>query len=313
MATGILALDGAEAGLPRLGDALFWLAAAAYAPLALLLVLAVARGRARFEFPFFAVTAAGDVLAVVLVQRRHTAAAAVLGAVDLGLWVALLAPAAARLRARARPRGDWLLLVVSTQSLAALAATLATRSAGGVLRPLALALLVLGVVLYAVVAVVLVPRVRALRRAGAEGDDWILLGALAISAVAADRCALAEHHADRLVDISIGLWSVALTWLPLLLAAERVRLRTRLRAARAGARSWSRVFPLGMLAAATFAVATLLHAQALRDVAIGFFGVALATWSLTLAGAALNVRGARSAARPAPARRRRRGTASRSG
>jgi hypothetical protein len=112
------------------------------------------------------------------------------------------------------------------------------------------------------------------------GDQWIAGGAAAISALACATLARATGS-GALADASVAACIVALAWLPALAAGELRRPR----AGRVG-RRWSTVFPLGMYAAMSFAVARVAHLPAARAFALGWTVVAAVAW-LAVAAAAL--------------------------
>jgi hypothetical protein len=255
MATSVVALDLGSAGLPGPSGALLALAGLGW------LALLATGGLFRAVAGIPATAALGSGLAA------HGRLAWPLLAFAGLLW-AWRAPSL--VRPPARVTGTGLLPVVATQSLAVLAADLGWPAA------VPLALLCGGAVGY----VVLIARFDSGELTRGDGDQWIAGGAAAISALA---CAtLAKVTASGpLADASVAAWLVALAWLPLLAAGE-------LRHPRAGriGRRWSTVFPLGMYAAMSFAVARVAHVPAARAFARGWTVVAALAW-LAVAAAAL--------------------------
>jgi Voltage-dependent anion channel len=116
------------------------------------------------------------------------------------------------------------------------------------------------------------------------GDHWIAGGVAAISALA---CATLARTigSGPLSDASVAAWIVALVWLPVLAAGELRRPR----AGRIG-RRWSTVFPLGMYAAMSFAVARVAHLPAARAFARGWTVVAALAWLAVTAAALAQAR-----------------------
>lgn len=113
-----------------------------------------------------------------------------------------------------------------------------------------------------------------------RGDHWITGGALGISALAAAKIAavgdaLGILEGVALKDIAAGLWVLAMLWLLVLLGAEARWPRLRY-----DARRWSTVFPLGMYAAGSFAVAAVAHAGAITSFARVSVWVALTAWAI---------------------------------
>lgn len=280
MATGIVSIAAVSAGRHALSWALFACAAAAW--VGLVLAFAVQRPFVLHALAtpqgcvgFFTFTAAGDVLAARAAAAGWTGPAFGLWIADGTAWLVLLA-ALGRALALGRDwsaRGDWLLVVVSTQSLAVVGAELAERGAVVSARLPALALFALGLALYPPIALAAAARVR---RASFRPDDWILMGALAISSLAGSQL-VHLHELPHTVDLAV--WAAACAWVPLLALLE-LRAVPRLRYE---ARRWSAVFPLGMLASASFAVDR-------TGVGEAFFWIALVAWAATAVGAALQLR-----------------------
>jgi tellurite resistance protein TehA-like permease len=264
MATGIVALALRDAGLAALSWALAALGAAAW--LALLAILFCAEAwtgsSAQRALERFAFVAATSVLASLAPAPGIAVCLLVLAT---GAWCTFLPGAIATqfgpagARARQEARGSWLLAAVGIESLAVTAAEVGRRYGGHAIILLAGLWWLLGLCVYAALVRILLPPL--LRRTGVDeltGDHWILMGALAISALASGRvyAAIAARRLDPgLLPIlhagSIACWVGAVCWLPLLAAAESRggRDRFQYRVPR-----WSTVFPLGMLAAASHAL-----------------------------------------------------------
>jgi tellurite resistance protein TehA-like permease len=196
------------------------------------------------------------------------------------LWLVLIEQVVAHLRARAT--GVALMVTVATESLAALAATIATHANAPWLAAAALVPLLLGLGLYCLVIV----RFDCAELTRARGDQWIAGGALAISSLAAARTCAAAHQLHTLGGITqplrtvtVLLWLLALLWLAPLLAGELAHPRLRYHLGR-----WSTVFPLGMYAACSFAVGTLTRVPAISTFAEIWAWVALGAWAAASAG-----------------------------
>jgi tellurite resistance protein TehA-like permease len=106
-------------------------------------------------------------------------------------------------------------------------------------------------------------------------------GSLAISALTFAEIAVAAVRLDGLTGIAgalkliaFALWVMAMLWLVPLVLAE-------LRWPRLGyhSRRWSTVFPLGMYAAMSFAVAAADDLPAARTFALAWTAVAAAVWA----------------------------------
>jgi cytochrome c-type biogenesis protein CcmH/NrfF len=211
-------------------------------------------------------------LAAYLVPVLLGAAAVALLAVALALWLALLGPVLGHLETPTV--GASFMLTVSTEGLAVLAATLAQDRW---LLYAALAPFALGLAFYAFV----LARFDLRQLLAGRGDHWVSGGALAISALAAGRIAVAARRFGVLVGtakvVALAVWGVALLWLPGLIAAELIRPRLRY-----DVRRWSTVFPLGMYAACSFTVGALVDATALTRLATAWSWVAFAVWLMVL-------------------------------
>jgi tellurite resistance protein TehA-like permease len=178
--------------------------------------------------------------------------------------------------------GVSLLLAVSAESLAVLAASVAAAEHSRWLLTAALVPLGAGLELY----VFVISRFDFHQLIVGGGDHWIAGGALGISALAATKIAapatalgIAGGRDGILEDIAIGLWILTMLWLLVLLSVEarwpRLRYDTR---------RWATVFPLGMYAASSFAVGAVAHASAITSFARVWVWIALASWASVFAG-----------------------------
>ena len=254
MGTGIVSVD-----LARMGWR--WPSAALLAVAGIAWLLALGTGELVRQV-------AGVPATCVLGARLVASAPAVswaLGAAGLALWLYTVP----RTKTPRHPRGADFLPVVATQSLAVLGAEL-----GDVLRWPSLVALAGGLALYARIAARFAPR----ELVDGDGDQWVAGGALAISALACATLAAAWGAPDTLQIASVALWAAALAWLPPLVAGEAARPRAGSVQAR-----WATVFPLGMYAAMTFAVASVAGAPSLHPAASAWTVAALAAWALTAA------------------------------
>lgn len=285
MATGIVSVALSLDGQTTLARVLLAVAALEWIALALVVAILFARHPTsvvrRVRSPA-ALSAVADtaVLATGLTTVGPTWAAIALLAIALALWLVLIEPVLAHLRARAT--GVALMVTVATESLAVLTATIATQAHASWLVAASLVPLVLGLGLYCLV----IARFDFAELTRARGDQWIAGGALAISSLAAARTSAAAHQLHTLgaiaqpaQTVSVVLWLLALLWLAPLLAGELAHPRLRYHLAR-----WSTVFPLGMYAACSFAVGTLTRVSAISKFAEIWVWVALGAWAAVSAG-----------------------------
>jgi tellurite resistance protein TehA-like permease len=277
MATGIVSIAFRLAGRDVPSAVLFAAAACA----CVLLAAAVAAHAAGRRGPAPADHALSTVAATAVLATRTALAGGetvgwCLATVALATWVAVLPHA---LAARARiPGGLRLLLVVATEGVAVAAATLGHRSGQRWAAGVAAVLVVVGMALYGVVVAEI--DWRAELRHG-RGDQWILGGAAAISAVAAATVARAGVlHGLAIVAADVAA-AVAAACLLALVASELGRRRPSY-----DERRWATVFPLGMYSVAGFSLAAVQDAGAARAFAEVWVWVAFAVWCLVAAGAA---------------------------
>lgn len=186
--------------------------------------------------------------------------------------------------------GTWFVWVVATQSVAILGAFLVPHL--GQLREVAtVAVLVAwasGLGLYLVVATGLV--VRILREGiGVQGlgpSFWVVMGALAISTLAAGRIAdlpgdgaAAQALHPVATGISLVAWGLA-TWLvPGLLALGIWRYVRRHVPASYVTALWAMVFPLGVYSVASLTVGSLVKVPQIGWAGHGMIWLALAAWT----------------------------------
>jgi Voltage-dependent anion channel len=257
MSTGILSLDLRDAGWVTGSRGLFVCAAAVW--LALLVKGELSRHLA-------AVPATG-----VIASRATLAGWPGLGVVLLAAGSLLLVRRIRDFAVPARVTGSGLLPVVALQSLSVLSATLARATSAPWLQVPAVALAAAGVVQY----VRSIPRFRVGQLARGAGDQWIAGGALAISGLA---CAQLASDGALTRALGVALWAVAILWLPALVAGELAHPRTG-----AAGQRWSTVFPIGMYAALTFAVADSAGLAWLRHAGEVGTACGLLAWALVLA------------------------------
>jgi tellurite resistance protein TehA-like permease len=303
MASGIVSLAALQHDLPRVSAVLLAVAVLVFACLLVAHLRRFAATRRGFAedlretggvVPLLTFVASCDVLGVRLLDSGADRVALALWLVSLAAWASLNAAFAIALVRRAPPAravgGDWLLLVVATQAVAAHAAVLALRFDASALLVVAVALSLLGLAAYPVLAALVV---RALR-AGAPftPDHWIAMGALAISAVAAGNIAalppqlgvadLLRRAADAVAVVG---WLGASGWVPWLVATEA---RRGIAAFRYDGRRWATVFPLGMYSVATFQLRTD-HLVDVGGLSATFLGIAVAAWVAAAWGAARSI------------------------
>ncbi len=284
MATGIVSAAAAAEGLTVVGDVLGAVAGAVW-----VFVLAASAtspddwtgGPGAGGLAFVAGT---NVLAVRAGGRLGVA----LWCVAVVAWALVAATSALAVSRRGLGDGEnggWLLAAVATASLAVAVGEVRPLHDSPVLRGFGVAWWALAVALYvALLAVILARARRDLRAEDLNGEHWIAMGALAIATLAAAGLGTAGLRTPELV-----LWIAATAWIPVLVGVEVWRARRVPGPWRYHASRWATVFPLGMYANATHAVAVRHGLPALRPVAAVAFGVAAVAWTLAALGLARRV------------------------
>lgn len=304
MGTGIVSIALARDGVNPLSDALLAVAAAVWVGLAVMLVLQLARRRAHFAHEARSPAALTGVAGTaVLGAGFATAGANAVGIALLALatawWAALLVPVLAHWTTPTV--GVSFLVVVATEALAALAATIGATEGAAWLVVAALAAFALGLALYVFVLVHFDRR----QLVAGRGDHWVTGGALAIAALAAGTISdsavgigdLSVLHRP-LELVALAVWALALAWLPILVVAELAARRPSYHLQR-----WATVFPLGMYAACSFVVGGVAGVRGIVDFADVWTWVAFAAWLASFAAMTRRVRrasrGSRRSFRPA--------------
>lgn len=289
MGTGIVSIALSLAGQQTVSRILLVLTAAIWVILAVLLAARAAHDHARFvgdrRTPAALTSVAGTaVLGTAVLGARLTGPG--WEAVGVGLlvsasltWAAALVPVLAHWRTPTV--GVSLMLTVSTEALAVLAATLAVSGHARWLLGAALAPFVLGLAFY----VFVIARFDLRQLEVGRGDHWITGGALAISTLAAAKITTGAKALTMLGsgggatrDLVVCLWVLTMAWLPVLLLTEALRPRVRY-----GVQRWSTVFPVGMYAACSFAVGAAVGACAITRFARVWAWVALGMWLIVFA------------------------------
>ncbi len=287
MGTGIVSVALSLGGRELLSRLLLIVTGAVWVALAVLLAVRAARDRARLRRDVqtpaaFTAVAGTAVFGTRLTSLGWSWAGGVLLVLALVLWLGLLGPV---LRHFTTPTvGASFVLIVGTESLAVLAATLALQKRAGWLLAASLVPFALGLGFYAFVA----SRFDIRQLAAGHGDHWVTGGALAICTVTAGRITLAAERLElsdgavgALRDLSVALWVLALLWLPVLLVAE-----VRWPRMSYDVRRWSTVFPVGMYAACSFVVGAVASVPAITSFARVWLWVAVAVWAVVACGLA---------------------------
>jgi tellurite resistance protein TehA-like permease len=310
MATGIIATAAKQQDITWLATALYIVAAVAYVVLIGLYVARLVLYRDRFVadltshqkgFTFLTAVAGSEVLggASIILYSWWTVGW-VLWFVGLALWAVLLYTSLIAIVVRsARPglaagiSGTWLLLTVSTESIAVLGALLLPRSTNELQAVVCVSAFTLGIVLYLMVMTLLFMRwvFRPLDPTEAGPPSWIAAGAVAITVLAGSNLLLASDSVPLLADLGPFLrgmvllaWATSTFWFPLLVAIGVWRHLVRKVPLRYEPAYWSLVFPIGMYGASTFRMRAALPLTSLEALPKVVLAAALVAWAATFVG-----------------------------
>jgi tellurite resistance protein TehA-like permease len=284
MGTGIVSVALSMDGERALSHAWLWLTLATFGLLVVLTVARLMRDRAGFVSDLRRPVALALVAGTAVVGSRleiYGWRGTALALLIVGTGTCLGLSIAVRQLPSA---GVSFLVTVAPQSLAVLAAEVSGGYRTVWLIYPALAACGVGLLLYP-----LALRSFDLRElVRGAGDHWVAGGALAISALATSELSTAatrtyELHsaAYPLHVVSVVVWVFAILWLAVLLVAELISPRIHYEDLR-----WSTVFPVGMYAAASFAVARVAKLPAVHSFATVWTWVAVAVWLLVAGGLA---------------------------
>jgi tellurite resistance protein TehA-like permease len=182
---------------------------------------------------------------------------------------------------------------VATQGLAATTADVARHAGSSTLVLIAAVAWLLGFVGYLAGAVLIGSRALGapVRPDSVAPDSWILMGALAIGALAGARLIIAARalrvgagFIDAARALTWWAWILAGLWIPVLLYAEIWRADHLPGSLRYRGVWWSAVFPVGMFAAASSSTATVLGTRPLWTVSLVFCWMAVTLWLIVALG-----------------------------
>lgn len=310
MATGIVSLAAHQIQLATLARATFLINIVVYLALWILTLVRMVRHRRHFfgdivdhlKGPgFFTMVAGSSILGgqFVLVGANVLVAFA-LWFIALALWIALTYTVFTALTVKEEKppldkgiNGGWLLAVVATQSIAALAALLS----GHVDQPyrldlnfLALSMWLWGGMLYIWMMSLIFYRYTFFRMQPGDLSPpyWINMGAMAISTLAGSLLIANTSDAPFLLSIlpflkgfTIFYWATGTWWIPMLVILGVWRHVYKKFPLRYDPLYWGAVFPLGMYAVSTKQMITVMHFEFLGYVPIFFAYVALVAWIVT--------------------------------
>jgi tellurite resistance protein TehA-like permease len=255
---------------------------------------------------FFTAVAACCILGnQFLLMARSLAAATVFLALGTALWISLTYTifTAFTVKQDKPPlekglTGAWLVAVVATQSIAVLAALIASEWPQPLrleLNFFALSMWLWGGMLYIWIISLIFYRYTFF---AFSPDDltppyWINMGAMAISTLAGARLVQNTPDAPFLASLlpflkgfTVFYWATGTWWIPMLLVLGVWRHLVRRFPLRYDPLYWGAVFPLGMYTVATKQMAVALELPFLAPLPPVVFAVALAAWTLAFIGLA---------------------------
>lgn len=311
MATGIVSIASHFLSLDAIAYAMLWLNVAAYAVLWGITIARVImfprnvlddlthhRRGVTFLTQVAGTCVLGSQFALLTPYQRI---AQVLWLIGIGLWTALIYTFFTSITVR-EPKptlenginGAWLLVTVSTESLAVLGALVApTFAAKELVLFVSLLAYFLGLMLYIVFIALILYRWMFLpiTEETLTPSYWINMGALAIATLAGARLLLAVEHfgllgelAPFLKGFTLFFWATAAWWIPLLVIAGIWRHGFEGVPLVYDPQYWSLVFPIGMFTASTFVFAHALRLDFLLVIPRLTVYVALAAWVCTFVG-----------------------------
>jgi tellurite resistance protein TehA-like permease len=306
MATGVVAIAASGHGYWRIAVCLRALAAAAAVVLAAWFAVRALTQTSRVmrllrdpdvALPMFTVVAACAVIAAC--WPAEPVVGLWLAWVGLAAWLALIPLAGVVVcsrhptQLRDQAHGAWLLPSVATQGLAVTTADVARHTGFSVLLSIAVAAWLIAVLIYLAVCALIGWRALSLpfRPDQVTPDSWILMGALAIAALAGSHILAAARALDAsgtLVGSAHSatwwVWVAASVWIPVLLYAQVWRVDHLTGSLHYHRVWWAAVFPIGMYSAASSSIAAVLGVRSLVTVSLVFFWVAFTLWVVVTVG-----------------------------
>jgi hypothetical protein len=290
MATAVVAL-AARRVVPLASSVLAVAAAVLFAAIAVLVVgrdVHTRPGHARAWWDAVTLAAAAGALAGSMHAEGDATAATGLRLLTIGTWLwVVVRPAPWAAGEPAVASGRRLLAVVATQSAVIAAPALARAHPAHVLEGAAVAVWAAALAVYVLMMVPVARGMDARARASSfRTDDWICMGAVAISVLAAAALLGTPGVPLRPAIRGIGLaaWGGACLWVALLVRLD-VDAAMWCRPGLPTFERWSMVFPLGMFAVASQAIGATASQPVVTRVGRDAAWVALAAWVLVAGGA----------------------------
>jgi tellurite resistance protein TehA-like permease len=312
MATGIVSIACALLGLRPIGVGLLWANSVFFVVLWILNGIRIVRFRAEViadlmhhgrAVGFFTAVAATCVLGSQwLVIADTWRLAAWFWAAGIVLWAAITYSVFALLTLKEEKpslaegiNGGWLVSVVAAQSVSVLGSQLAAGF--GDRAPLVLlfclAMWLGGGMLYIWIVSLIFYRYTffVMQPTDLAPPYWINMGAVAISTLAGSLLVLAERSSPVVGEIlpfvkglTLMFWATATWWIPMLVILGIWRHWYRRFPLRYDPLYWGAVFPIGMYTVGTLRLSQAIEAPYLLAIPRVFVFLALAAWTVTMAG-----------------------------
>ncbi|HEY5899993.1 MAG TPA: tellurite resistance/C4-dicarboxylate transporter family protein [Burkholderiales bacterium] len=318
MATGIVSLAAHLRGMPAVALGLFYFNAFVYAVLWVLTTMRMVMHARRFfgdlvdhlRGPGFFTTVAGTCVLgsqFVLLEGAYRVGMA-LWVVAVVLWIGLTYTIFAGLTIKQEKpaldkgiSGGWLLAVVATQSIAVLAALLATHAGQPIrleMNFLALSMWLWGGMLYIWMMSLIFYRYTFFPFSPGDLSPpyWINMGAMAISTLAGSLLVINAPDAPYLSSLlpfikgfTVFYWATGTWWIPMLVILALWRYVYRRFPLKYDPLYWGAVFPLGMYAAGTHELIVAMGFNFLDFLPPAFLYIALVAWLAAFVGVAADV------------------------
>lgn len=190
--------------------------------------------------------------------------------------------------------GAWLLIVVSTESVAVLGAIIANDSPlSGLIAFTALCTYMIGGMFYFVLIGLIFYRwlFLSMKAETLTPPYWINMGAVAIISLAGSRLVMyagkhktLNHWANFVETFTMFFWAFASWWMPLLFLMFAYKHFIAKVPLTYDPQYWSMVFPLGMYGVCTFTYAGITGFTFIKPISALFVVIALLTWVIVFIG-----------------------------
>ncbi len=191
--------------------------------------------------------------------------------------------------------GIWLLIVVSTQSIAVLGTELLDYTIFGPKATLFISLMMflLGCILYIIIITLIFYRLTFFKMKAEEFAPpyWINMGAVAISSLAGallvQKSGLWEFSSSMeffVMGMTLMLWAFGTWWIPIIIVLGFWRHVLKQIPLTYHPQYWGMVFPLGMYTVSTYRISQIEHLDIVGPIASGFIYFAIIAWSVTFLG-----------------------------